>query len=343
MNKTIYTEFTSKAAENAADASASSIRSAPGKPGPGPSHSRPPLPLPQTLEEKWEKAGIEDAFIFGSVMSSNKDLLLELLQLSLPEMEIEEILDAGQEVHIKTAVDAHGVRLDVSVRDNKGRIFDVEMQLRDESDIPRRIRYYTGTLDQTNLKPGESYNQLKDTVVLFITRFDPFNRKRRRYTFRNICLEEKDTRLELGDGTTKVILNAAGKEGNIPSALKDFLDLVMGIRPSADDSYAGRVQKQVEAAKRSSALRREYMNWEMTLLVERDKGRAEGKAEGRTEGDTLRLIRQILLKLDKGKSEDLIASEVEEDIAVVHQFASIAAGMDDPDPEKILQVYNDRK
>jgi len=24
-------------------------------------------------------------------------------------------------------------------------------------------------------------------------------------------------------------------------------------------------------------------------------------------------------------------------------FASIAAGMDDPDPEKILEVYNDRK
>ena len=250
-------------------------------------------------------------------------------------MEIEEILDAGQEVHIKTAVDAHGVRLDVSVRDNKGRVFDVEMQLRDESDIPRRIRYYTGTLDQTNLKPGESYNKLKDTVILFITRFDPFNRKKRRYTFRNICLEEKENRLELGDGTTKVILNATGKEGMIPSALKDFLDLVMGIRPSADDSYAGRVQKQVEAAKRSSALRREYMNWEMTLLVERDKGR--------TEGDTLRLIRQILLKLDKGKSEDVIASEVEEDPAVVHQFASIAAGMVDPDPEKVLGAYNDRK
>ena len=77
------------------------------------------------------------------------------------------------------------------------------------------------------------------------------------------------------------------------------------------------------------------MNWEMTLLVERDKGR--------TEGDTLRLIRQILLKLDKGKSEDVIASEVEEDPAVVHQFASIAAGMDDPDPEKVLGAYNDRK
>ena len=81
----------------------------------------------------------------------------------------------------------------------------------------------------------------------------------------------------------------------------------------------------------------------MTLLVERDKGRTEGKAEGRTEGDNLRLIRQILLELDKGKSEDVISSEVEEDTAVVHQFVSIAAGMDNPDPEKILKVYNNRE
>lgn len=51
----------------------------------------------------------------------------------------------------------------------------------------------------------------------------------------------------------------------------------------------------------------------------------------------------FLMKLDKGKTEDLIASEVEEDIAIVHQFASIAAGMDDPDSEKVLKVYNARK
>ena len=29
------------------------------------------------------------------------------------------------------------------------------MQFRNEENIPRRIRYYTGSLDQTNLKPGE--------------------------------------------------------------------------------------------------------------------------------------------------------------------------------------------
>ena len=47
----------------------------------------------QTAEERWNSAGIGNAFIFGKVMSANPDLLLELLQISLPEMEIVEILD----------------------------------------------------------------------------------------------------------------------------------------------------------------------------------------------------------------------------------------------------------
>ena len=38
----------------------------------------------QTAEERWNSAGIGNAFIFGKVMSANPDLLLELLQISLP-------------------------------------------------------------------------------------------------------------------------------------------------------------------------------------------------------------------------------------------------------------------
>ena len=45
-------------------------------------------PKEQTAEERWNSAGIGNAFIFGKVMSANPYLLLELLQISLPEMEI---------------------------------------------------------------------------------------------------------------------------------------------------------------------------------------------------------------------------------------------------------------
>ena len=47
-------------------------------------------------------------------------------------------------------------------------------------------------------------------------------------------------------------------------------------------TYADRVQEKVRIAKLNSSLRREFMNWEMTLLVERNKGHDEGHAEGRS-------------------------------------------------------------
>lgn len=290
----------------------------------------------ESLEEKWEKAGIGNAFIFGKVMSTNTDLLLELLQLSLPEMEIEGISTADSEASIKTSIDAHGVRLDIIVRDYSGRSYNIEMQLRNEKNIPQRMRYYSGSLDQVSLKPGESYSKLKDTVILFITPFDPFDRMRYRYTFRNICLEEEE-RLELGDGTTKVILNAAGKNGEIPPALTDFLNLVIGIYMPGSSSYADRVQKQVQIAKHNSTWRSEYMNWEMTLAVERDKG----KAEGFKEGETLRDIRLIMDKSALGQSEEKISIDILTDISYVHEICSIISsfGNTPPKPEDVLEKY----
>ena len=94
MNKAIYMETILNAEEIAASASAS------------PSNlSFSPSVTLQTLEAKWENAGIGNAFIFGKVMSTNTDLLLELLQLTLPELEIWEISDAVQEVYLKTSID----------------------------------------------------------------------------------------------------------------------------------------------------------------------------------------------------------------------------------------------
>ena len=323
MNKTIYKETIVSTEETFSAAPSADMHL---------SNTLSPVDATEKLEEKWEKAGIGNAFIFGKVMSTNADLLLELLQLSLPEMEIEGISTANSEASIKTSIDAHGVRLDIIVRDYTGRSYNVEMQLRNERNIPKRMRYYGGSLDQTNLKPGEGYNKLKDTVILFITPFDPFDRRRYRYTFRNICLEEKK-RLELGDGTTKVILNAAGETGDISPALKDFLNLVMGIYLPGGSSYADRVQKQVQIAKRNSTWRREYMNWEMTLAVERDKGMDIGEIR--------HLIRQIMSKSSLGQSEKQISEDLLEDYSHVHEICSIIAsfGNTSPKPEDVLVKY----
>ena len=68
------------------------------------------------------------------------------------------------------------------------------------------------------------------------------------------------------------------------------------------------------------------MNWEMTLLVERNKGHdeghteglAEGRAEGLSDGEVLKLVKQVRKKLSLHQSEEKIADDLVEDISLIH-------------------------
>lgn len=86
----------------------------------------------------------------------------------------------------------------------------------------------------------------------------------------------------LEDGVTKVVLNAKGQKGEIPEELKEFLQLVAGKPDSVnyqEGSFASRVQRQVIRARHNSEWRRDYVDWEMTLRNEREKGREEERAK----------------------------------------------------------------
>ena len=305
------------------------------------------------VSKEWSQAGIGNAFIFGKVMSSNPDLFLELLQISLPEMHIQSIRDVRKEVDIKLSIDAHGVRLDVSARDDQGRTFDVEMQLQDEHNIARRMRYYTGAIDQTLLGTGIGYSELSDTVVVFITPFDPFGEKRLRYTFQSLCLE--NNQLSLEDGVTRVVLNAAGSRGEVSGELKDFLNLVIGNITCPAGSFADRVQDQVIIARQNAEWRREYMDWKMTLLNERIKGREEGRKEGREEGREegrkegreegllMLQIETIKKKVQKGIDLPEIAEAMEMDADAIRPvWEAVKAAAPDYDQEKILKTIMGR-
>ena len=88
-----------------------------------------------------------------------------------------------------------------------------------------------------------------------------------------------------------MVLNAAGNKGEITPELKDFLQLVAGNADAAhyaEGSFADRVQRQVHIARRNARWRKEYMEWEMTLRNEREKGREEGREEERAKTEEQR-------------------------------------------------------
>ena len=66
----------------------------------------------------------------------------------------------------------HDVRLDIDAVDSEGREIDIEVQRADSGAVKRRARYYSSILDAHLLKPGETYDQLPETYVVFITEND---------------------------------------------------------------------------------------------------------------------------------------------------------------------------
>ena len=71
----------------------------------------------------------------------NAELCKELLQRILPELEIDHIEYPELQKAIKPDADAKSVRLDVYVRDDKNSVYDIEMQVTDTGELPKRSRF----------------------------------------------------------------------------------------------------------------------------------------------------------------------------------------------------------
>lgn len=62
--------------------------------------------------------------------------------------------------------------LDCVVRDADDKRFDVEIQQDNEGASPKRARYHSGLMDMNTLNPGQNFDELPQSYVIFITRED---------------------------------------------------------------------------------------------------------------------------------------------------------------------------
>ena len=130
---------------------------------------------------------------------------------------------------------------------------------------------------------------------------------------------------------TRVVLNAAGNRGEVSEELKGFLKLVTGNTTCPAGSFADRVQNQVIKARQNAEWRREYMDWKMTLLNERVKGREEGLL--------LLQIEIIKKKVLKGVDLPEIAEALEMDADLIRPvWEAVKAAAPDYNEEEILEA-----
>ena len=218
------------------------------------------------LNEQWKNIGISNDFVFCKVMQ-DKELLSELIRRILPDLKFTDLKIDGQKT-IEIGPDIHGVRFDVFATMEDGRIVDIELQVLNTGNLPKRIRYYGSMADMQMLEKGVVYDELVESYVVMICLFDLYGEGRHMYTFTNRCKENPE--LEMGDGTTRIVLNATGTKDDISPKLKAFLNYVAG--NVVEDEYVKKLDEAVQRARQNKKWRREYMFINMRDLEQQAMG-----------------------------------------------------------------------
>ena len=253
-------------------------------------------------------------------MNFEKVFLVEILL----EGHVSSIQWTETEKEIRVSPQLRQIRLDVISADEKGKLYQLEMQKANTRNIPKRSRYYQAQIDVSLLEPGcVDFNQLNDLTTILVAPFDIFGYGLYRYTFEEYCQEVPE--LKLNDGARRIFINTKGN--NPKDFSQEFLDFMDYINQTTDlvaeRSKSNRIRKindRVRSVKDSEKVGVKLMQaWE-ERYYDRLEAREEGHAEGMREGMRDALRNLIQKKLAKGKSIEEIADILEEPIEVIKEL-----------------------
>ena len=131
--------------------------------------------------------------------------------------------------------------------------------------------------------------------MLFLCTFDPFGKGYAKYSFQNLCKEDRE--LYLKDGTEKIFYNCAAEPEKVPENLQELYDYIRTGKVGGDLSR--RMDEAVCMARKNEEWRSEYMK----ELLHDDDVREEGRAAGREEGENqlVKLINSMIAGGDGDK------------------------------------------
>lgn len=167
--------------------------------------------------------------------------------------------------------------LDCVARDESGRQFNIEVQQENEGASPKRARYHSGLLDMNILNPGEDYEKLPETYVIFITKDDVLKKNLPIYHIRRTIQETN----EIFDDHTHIIYvnSKICDDTKLGRLMHDF-----HCRRASDmhsTVLAQRVRELKETPEGGISMCEEM---EKIYSEGRTEGRLEGRMEGRLEG-----------------------------------------------------------
>ena len=271
---------------------------------------------------------LKDNFMFGAVMMEEENCKRFLeLALGFPIERVE----VSKEKSIVYHPEYKGVRLDVYAKNEHNTRYNVEMQVAKKAELGKRVRYYHGQIDMELLLSGSDYTELPEVYVIFICDFDPFGKKKYRYTFTKQCEEEPGAQLQ--EGCKSIFLSTRGEnDREVPGELVSFLNFVKADLSESEtdfeDDFVEKLQNTIRRIKSNREMEERFMIFEEMLRDERAEGKAEGIAEGKAEGK-MEAVLEMLLELmkDLGEIPDELRNRItsEKDLETLKKWHRLAA------------------
>lgn len=275
---------------------------------------------------------LKDNFMLGAVMMEEENCKRFLeLALGFPIERVE----VSKEKSIVYHPEYKGVRLDVYAKNEHNTRYNVEMQVAKKAELGKRVRYYHGQIDMELLLSGSDYTELPEVYVIFICDFDPFGKKKYRYTFTKQCEEEPGAQLQ--DGCKSIFLSTRGEnDREVPGELVSFLNFVKADLSESEtdfeDDFVEKLQNTIRRIKSNREMEERFMIFEEMLRDERAEGKAEGIAEGKAEGiaeGKTEAVLEMLLELmnDLGEIPDELRNRItsEKDLETLKKWHRLAA------------------
>ena len=223
----------------------------------------------------FEQLTITNRFMFAMVFS-HKEIAKPFLEAVLG-IKIHELKDPEPEKTVEVSPFYKGIRYDVFVKETGPggetlRSFDIEMQMEDTKEIPKRTRYYQAMCDSESLNKGEVYYNLKELYIVFLCPEDIFGRGRAVYRFKN--LEVDDPKIEMGDLCFKNFYIFNKYRDVAEKTIRTYLEYFATSKPISPETKD--IDRLVKWYQTDNETRIRYMTWQEELddIVDQERQRA---------------------------------------------------------------------
>ena len=219
------------------------------------------------------------------------------------------VLEAHSQRGIKN-LQGRSVKLDILAVDSHNRVFNVEVQRSDRGAGAKRARYNSALIDANVTKPGDQYEDLNETFVIFITENDVMKAGLPIYHIDRVV---RETGKLFEDEEHIIYVNSQIKdETKLGRLMHDFSCT------DAKDMYNKVLADRVRYFKEDER-GVEIMCREMEIM------RNQAHEEGIEKGRIMQLIKQVCVKMQKFSSAEEVANDlVEQDVPLIQKIMNVA-------------------